>query len=168
MKEENIMQKPQEPYWIGNHDDYSYNEFENKILGRKIYLHDDCDSEEDFKEYYCDQNELKIEECPPIELWGYDTEIFTMKELLEIVPDNVDKNDVVISVHRDRQINHIEVLVSVRVPVDKEAWQAAHDAEKADYERRYAAYKEELAAYDKWETEQEIKRLQDKLAKIKK
>jgi hypothetical protein len=111
---------------------------------------------------------LNIEECPTIKDWHYDTDIFTLKDLLDIIPNDVDKNNVVISVKRDREIRYIEVSVLVRTPSDKESWQAAHDAEKADYERRYAAYKEELAAYDKWETEQEIKRLQDKLAKIKK
>jgi hypothetical protein len=48
------------------------------------------------------------------------------------------------------------------------AWQAGHDAEEADWQHRNAIFEKEMAAYDKWKIEQNIKELEDKLAKLNK
>jgi len=156
------MKKPEEPFRSWN---FIYcPETEDKTLLHKFYLHPDLD-EKRFIEDYEDQHDG--EKCPHIENWDYDVDAFSLQDILNQLPKEVETNNIFISIHRDRSIDHIKVKVVHRTPTDKKAWQAAHDAEEVEYQAKYKIYQEEMAAYEKWKTEQEIIKLQNKLEKLK-
>lgn len=161
------MKEPEIPYNSGK---YIYmNPFDDTTLISKIYIHPDLMDGNYYQENWLDNNEDKtIDQMPPIEEWGYNEEVFSVQDIIDKVPNGTDINNILITIKRDRTINHIEVNVISRKPTDKKAWDSANKKEEEDYERRLAIYEKEKAKYDEWKIKQDIKDLEKKLAKLKK
>lgn len=157
------MQKPEVPYKKGHF--IREPEYEEKFLKTKVYVHPDCI--ERYKEQWEDQKESDDEVMPPIEEWWYNTDVFTLQELLDM-SEGMNPKEVFISVHRDRQIHDISVSVSCRTKPDLEAWRAGKAASEADYEARLEVYKKDMIEYRKWEANQKIKALETKLESLDK
>ena len=140
-------------------------DFEEKHLISKTYVHPDCI--ERFEERWEDRKE-EGDEPPNLEEWWYHTYAFSLQDILSVVPPGTDPNLVVIHVQRERDCQSVDVDVILRTPTDKVAWQAGQDAEEADWQQRFAIYEKEMAVYEKWKIEQNIKELEEKLSKLKK
>lgn len=139
--------------------------YEEKHLKSKVYVHPDYMDR--YEENWEDQKEEDDEVMPAIEEWWYDTDVFTLQELLDSSKD-MDPKDVIISVHRDRHINDITISVTHRSTPDLDAWKAGKEAEEADYQARLAIYKKEIVKFRKWEAEEKIKQLKEKLTSLEK
>lgn len=158
------MKKPEQPFKSGNY--IRFHETSDHPFISKFYLHPDS-NEEDFLHYHFDEP-IDEEFKPKIEEWWYDTDVMSVQDILENLPHDADLKDVFISIHRERQIEYVEVRVSHRTPNNKEIWQAGHDAEEEDYEHKLSIYEKELAEYEILEKEQKMKELQDEINKLKK
>lgn len=161
------MKEPTRPFKSGK---FSYcPDHKDEALISKLYVHPDF--MEEIEEKLLDEDQAEGDEAyikPQVEEWWYDTEFVTLQDILNIVPTNTDPKNIIITIHRDREIRDIGCKVSIRTQVDKEAWQLGHDAEQVEYEEKLAAYEAEKKKYDQWKTEEEIKQLQSKLDKLKK
>lgn len=157
------MKKPETPYKKGHF--ICEPKYEEKCLKNKVYVHPDCIEryEENWEEY----NEEEGAVMPAIEEWWYDTDVFTLQELLDM-SKGMDPKDVFVSVHRDREIRDLSVSVSCRTKPDIEAWRTGKAASEADYEARLEVFKKEMIEYRKWEANQEIEKLKNKLGSLEK
>lgn len=156
------MEKPKTPLKSGNY--ISEPKYEEKCLKNKTYVHPDCiERYEERWEEDAEEGDVK----PTIEEWWYDTEVFTLQELLDM-SKGMDPKDVIISVHRDRQIEDLSVSVTHRSTPDIKAWRAGKAAEDADYEARLEVFKKDMIEYRKWEANQKIKALESKLDSLEK
>lgn len=157
------MKEPERPYKSGNF--IREPEYEAKTLLSKLYVHPDCI--ERYEERWLEDQEDETAEPPQVEEWWYNTDVFTLQDLLDAIGD-ANPKDVVISVHRDRQVEDLTVKVQNRTKPDLKAWRAAKAAEEADYQRRLEDYKKELVAYKKWQAEQKVKELNEKISSYEK
>ena len=169
------MEEPKYPYKSGNY--ISYKEYIEHTLLKKLYVHPDC--REGVKERISD--ELLSEnldrpvdaetglplDMPQIEEWWHEENILSLDELMKLKPDDVDSKDIIVQINRDRQIDHIQIRVFYRTknPQSIEEWQAEEAAEDAEWEERFAQYKEDLFEYRKWELEQKQKTLREDIEK---
>ncbi|HEY5267635.1 MAG TPA: hypothetical protein VII94_00695 [Candidatus Saccharimonadales bacterium] len=92
----------------------------------------------------------------------------TLQSLLDMLPEGVKPSDVKIEMinHDWAGVPYSKLVFSYRktFPADMKRFKidkAAYDVEWAEYEKKAAAFKE-------WETQQEMKLLQDKIAALKK
>lgn len=155
------MKKPIEPLRSGAYD-YD-REFDEKRIAAKWYIHPEIiERVIERAEDYLEEGETVL----PHEEWWYDTEVFTLQELLDMTK-GINPEEVVINIHRDRQVEDITVAVIHKTPSDKKARKKLRDAEMKDYNERRAIYEKEKIEYDKWKTEQEIQELQNKLSTLK-
>lgn len=92
----------------------------------------------------------------------------TLQSIIDMLPEGVKPSDVKISISLDTGDMGIygqEVTFSYKktFEADPEGFKAAQER----YEKNYQAYLVEKQKYDQWVNEQEIKRLEEKLAKMK-
>jgi hypothetical protein len=158
------MIKPKQPFWIGDH--HFKPEFETKNLLEKLYVHPDLISDYIYNNFATEEEREKAE--AEVNEWWYHTDVLSLQEIMDVLPPNTNPKDVIISVHRDRHITDITITVSLRSSINEAEWQKAHDAEKADYEKRFLQYEKEMKKYELWETEQKIKELEKKRDNLKK
>lgn len=164
------MKEPEIPYKSGNY--IRCPEYEAKLLIYKLYVHPDFidemkeNSEEDKKDWEATHTTPWVER--QIEEWRYNTDIISLKDILDAAPKDANPEDIVIVIQRDRHINNINVVIELRKPADKEAWQAEKAAEEIEYQKRRAQYDKDKADYDEWLLKEEIKERQEKLANLKK
>lgn len=93
----------------------------------------------------------------------------TLQTILDLLPDGVKPSDVRISINLDTGDMGIyghEVTFSYKktFEADPEGFKAA----QKQYEENYQAYLLEKQKYDEWKRQQEVKELEEKLAKLKK
>lgn len=84
----------------------------NKILLDKTYVHPEC--MEHVIERWEDNKEGDDAVMPNFQEWWYDTEVFSLQDILSAIPADTDPNKVVISIHRDRAIEDINIKVSIK------------------------------------------------------
>jgi hypothetical protein len=156
------MKKPETPYKKGHF--ISEPEYEEKFLKTKLYVHPECI--ERYEENWQDEHE-EDEVMPPLEEWWYNTDVYSLQELLDM-SKGMDPKDIFISVHRDREIHDISVTVSCRIKPDIKAWRAGKAASEADYEARLEVFKKDMIEYRKWEANQKIEELKNKLGSLEK
>jgi len=158
------MEKPKQPFKSSKY--ICLPEHETKILDSKTYVYPECierwiESQEDY-DNYCNNNELPA----GVHEWHYDTDLYTLQDLLDLAKGK-DPKDVIISLSRDREIIHVGISVEHRTQVDIQAWQAAHDAEEDEYQRKYAEYIEADKKYQLYLAEQELEKLVSKITHLK-
>ena len=166
LKREKQMQEPKLQYKSGKY--ISMPEFHENTLLAKLYVHPECIDR--VQERMEDQREDDDEPIPEIEEWEYNTELFTLKQLMDM-SEGIDPSQVMVSVHRDRKCMDISVRVTQKTPFtkeDKKKWKAEREIEDNEFEQRRKIYNEEKAKYDLWKAEQELKTMQDRISKMKK
>ena len=159
------MQKPKEPFKSGKY--IHLPEYENEVLDNKKYVHPDLienylENQEDYDNY---RNDEKLPD--DLNEWWYHTDLYSLQELMDLSKDK-DPKDVIISLHRNREIDHVTISVKYRTATDAQKWQAEHDAEEAEYQRKYTEYVEADKQYQLWLAEQELEKLVAKISTMKK
>lgn len=163
------MKEPKVPLRTGKF--ISLPKYNENFLKCTIYVHPDILSnygKKWFEKNWTDQYEEETSIIPKIKEWWYDTEIFTLQQLLDIIPKEANPKNITIIVNRTREINHITVSVIHRTPIDEVAWKAGELAEDKKYKEELAIYEVEKVKYDEWYLENQIKELQNKLEQLRK
>lgn len=156
------MEKPKEPFKSRKY--VRLPKYESESLDRNTYVHPDLtDNYLENRADYDDNEKLP----KGVHKWWYDTDLYTLQDLLNLSKDK-DPKEIVISLHRNREIDHITISVEYRTKTDVEAWQADHDAEEAEYKQKYADYVEADKEYQLWLAEQELEKLVAKISDLKK
>ena len=111
---------------------------------------------------------------PPYEEWWYHTDVFSLQDLID-ASQGKDPKEIIISIHRDRQVTDLGVRVEHRSAPDLKAWREGKAAEEKEYQKKLEAYKIEKLEYEEWKASQEvaqkqkeIRDLKEKLKKLKK
>jgi hypothetical protein len=156
------MKKPEPPYM--EYFPQNPPEFEEKILDTKLFVDSDC--QERFIESWQDEN--NTEEEPVIEDWNYDNVLCSLQDILDKAPSNIDPKNIIVSIQRDRDRDHITYTLSYKVMFDAVAWQLKKDQAKAEYDIKLENYKKLKHEYDIWLAEKELSYAQEKLDKLKK
>jgi len=127
------------------------------------------DSEYDLDEHFADQDE----ERPAIPAKRY-WQNLTLQDIVDLAPPGTKLTDIVFDLSFPRYMEYTEVSfkhVERNLKAEEKAYQRdykQYQRELADYNEKYAEYLKDKEAYEKWVNEQEIKRLEEKLAKLKK
>lgn len=138
-----------------NDDDRQYCEYCDEELGYGDDGYEDCDCEDakDARSHRGDHPKL--------------TQV-TLQTILDLLPEGVKPSDVKISLGLDTGdmgIYGYEVSFTYRktFEADPEGFKAAQER----YEKNYQAYLVEKQKYDEWKRQEEVKQLEEKLAKLK-
>jgi hypothetical protein len=157
------MKKPKYPFRSGKYDNWRA-DIEYKSLASKWYIHPELEeriiesAEDDLDEG---------ESLPPYEEWGYEERVFTVQELMNLC-QGLDPKNVYLKISRDRDISDITVSVIQEIPItNKKERKALYEADVKDWEARLAIYEQEMLEYDKWMLEEQIRKNQQKLDKLK-
>lgn len=161
------MKKPEQP-WAPFKWDYE-KEFDEEILLNKDFITNEDFDEAEYLDNWKDQNDWKEgEPLPDIASCYYHNYVCTLADLIAKAPKDVPHEFIEITMNRDRMIDYINVRVKAKRPTDKKALKAAYDKAYKEFQKKEAAYKEELKAFEEWQKQQEIKELEAKLAVLKK
>jgi hypothetical protein len=137
-----------------NDDDRQYCEYCDEELGYSKDIDDyeecDCEDAKDTKSGFPRLSQI------------------TLQSILDLLPEGVKPSDVQVSMSLDTGDMGIygqEITFSYRktFEADPEGFKAAQER----YEKNYQAYLVEKQKYDEWVNQQEISRLEEKLAKLK-
>ncbi len=159
---------PQEPYKPQEPQRESYVGHGGK-RGKCIY----ADSEILDEGYAERLDEEEEEDRPPQAAKGLRDNL-TLQDILDLVPPGADPKDIVINLSYPRYVNYITVSfnhVKRNLEAEEKAYQRdlyKYQQSLADYNEKYAEYLKDKETYEKWVNEQEIKQLEEKLAKLKK
>lgn len=160
------MKEPEKP-WPPHKWEYEHEYNETPVIDIDMITNEDAD-EEEYLDNWKDQHDWKEgDHLPELRGLGYDNEMCTLAELLAKVPADVPPEDVVISVNRDRMIDYINFSVTARRPTDKKALKNAYQEAYKEYERKEAQYQIDLAAYQEWKAQDEIKKKQKEIRDLK-
>jgi len=125
--------------------------------------------EENLEEYWGDQDE-EIPQKPAIDMHSN----LSLQDILDLAPSGADPKDIIIDISYPRYVDYIR-LGFVHMKRDLTAEEAAYQKdmkkfqrELVDYNVAQSKYEKDLAAYQNWLKEQEVKELEEKLAKLKK
>lgn len=136
-----------------NDDDVQYCEYCDEELGYGDDGYEDCDCE--------DAKDAKKGNFPKISK-------LTLQSILDMLPEGVKPSDVKISLSLDTGDmgiygHEVNFTYSKTFEADPEGFKAA----QKKYEENYQAYLVEKQKYDDWVRQQEIQKLEEKLAKLK-
>jgi hypothetical protein len=98
----------------------------------------------------------------------------TLQDILDLAPPGTNPKDIVINLSYPRYVNYITLSfnhVKRNLEAEEKAYQRdlkQYQCDLAVYNEKYAQYQKDKEAYEKWVNEQEIKQLEEKLAKLKK
>ncbi len=121
----------------------------------------ECDEDDDKVDFYKDKYQLDV---PKINL-----KKVTLQTILELLPKDVDPNDVKIKLELDAGAfgingHSMTFYYTKRIPADPEGYKA----DQIKYDAAYKEYEKQKAIYDEWTKEESIKDLEEKLNKLKK
>jgi hypothetical protein len=161
---------PQEPYKPESpkKDDFIGH---GSSKGKCIY----SDSEIVNEDYAERLEELDDEDKPPKGKGGKSLrDNLTLQDILNLAPSGADPKDIVLNLSYPRYVEYITVSfnhIKRDLEAEEKAYQRAlnkHQQELAKYQKEYAQFLKDSEAYKNWIKEQEIKELEEKLAKLKK
>lgn len=163
------MREPQKPYPPQRQSQkYTVKHIDEPLI-RKEYI---CNEDTNFDEYledWKDSHDWKEgDPLPELFEFTYDNLVCNLAELMAKVPTNIDPSNVLISLHRDRYIDHVEFSVKIRKPTDPVQQQKDFNQDKAEYQKAEAQYQKDLAAYTEWFATTEIAKKEKELADLKK
>lgn len=165
------MKEPETPY---PPSEWEYKqEFDEKLLYQTTLIHDECD-EDTVVECIFDQRGEKdentdydtFEKALNIESWEYDND-FSISSIMEHVPKYANLDNIFVRVHRDREIQHIQVQVVQQTPTDKKKLKEAYDMAYAGYLKKKEKYDLDMKAYKEWKKKEDIKECTKRLEKLK-
>ena len=161
------MKEPQKP-WPPHKWQYEKEWEEKAILNREFVTDEDYDTEE-YLENWKDMNGWEEgDPLPEFEGCSYDNHICTLADILAKVPADVPPEFINIEMSRDRMYTYINVSVIAKRPTDKKALQNSYEKAYQEYLSKEKQYQQDLIAYNEWKRQEEIKELEEKLAKLKK
>jgi len=136
-----------------NDDDRQYCEYCDEELG--------CDGDGEYEDCDCEDAKDGKSDFPKLSQ-------VTLQTILDMLPEGVNPSDVKVSISLDTGgmgIYGQEVTFSYKktFEADPEGFKAAQD----QYEKNYQAYLVEKQKYDEWKRQEEVKQLEEKLAKLK-
>jgi hypothetical protein len=161
------MKEPVKP-WPPHKWEYERETTEQSLFYKEYVTDEDYDTE-DYLENWKDQNDWNEgDPLPTFEGCSYHNEVCTLAELLAKVPPDVPHEDIVITMSRDRMYTYIGVGLTAKRPTDKKALKNSYKQAYQEYELKEKQYQKDLAEYQEWKKQDEIRQLEEKLAKLKK
>jgi hypothetical protein len=164
VKEERYQPLAPHKPWKPERDNFNY-----QGCGDQTVLYHDVktigDSDLDLVEYF-----QEIEEELPQPDLNYNQ--ITLQDIVNAAPSDAKLSDIRLNIqHYDILYVEVKFLYSKRdLEKEEAAYQAAlekYKKEQAPYLLQYKKYEENLAAFQEWKKEKEIKELEEKLAQLK-
>lgn len=161
------MKEPEKP-WPPHKWEYEQEYTEEPIIDIDMITNEDRDMEE-YLDDWKDQHDWKEgDHLPEITDFGYHNDMGTVADLLKKIPEGMPLEDVVITINRDRMIDYVNFSVTYRRPTDKKALKSSYLQALKEYKQKEKQYQTDLAEYQEWQKQEEIRQLEEKLAKLKK
>jgi hypothetical protein len=170
------MKEPERPYkeYSSYCDDFKYKKLiskkyihselfreRHKVLEEEFNINDEDDEVDIFEKVGEDGCKYSAEP------W-YDGEIFSLQDILNVIPKDIDPNQIVISSESGYDQFEYIITLNIKIPIDKKSWQLQFEANEKEYQEKLNLYYKEKAIYDEWKIREDIKSLENKLAQFKK
>jgi hypothetical protein len=155
-------------------------DYEEKDISAVIYSYYEKTPRDDEFEYEDEDEELDENDEEDTWIHNKDTEEknsirklkledINLQMLIDNLPEGVQPSDVKISMYIDCSDMAVEgTKLSFHYHKHLPARPELYKRDKEAFDKEYAEFQEKLAAYEKWEKEQQIKELEDKLSNLKK
>lgn len=152
------MKKPYQPFRPSPLSSYDFRDEEVKLYWFREIVNEDLDLES-----LAEENEDAGYTVP-----AKDIGEMSLADIIHLVPPGVDHSKIKFRVRWPRMMDYLDHTIYYVKPVDKEAKKAEFEKRMVKYNEDMAKFKIELAEYEAWEKQDEIRKLEEKLAKLKK
>jgi len=160
---------PQEPY---RPSEPQRSTFIGTNASKKKYIYSDYDyvrEDMDIEEYWEDMD-AKVPKKPTKGMYDY----LSLQDILDLAPPGTEPQNIILDLSYPRYMDYINVSFYVMVrdlEAEEKAYQRAmkqfqHNLDV--YQEQYVEYEKHKSAYENWMKQQEVKELEEKLAKLKK